>query len=171
MKGYPDAIIRATKNSDGPPQGLPINIEITSPEYESALAYADGMKRFIENTGIKGIEGLKLDVEKSKPEMPITIDRDKARRYGLSTQQIGFALRSALFGREVSRYKDGEDDYPINLRFADAYRNNADALMNQKVIFRSQSDGQIKEVPISAVATAGRSTTYNAIKRLSLIHI
>jgi len=168
VKGYPDAIIRATKNSDGPPQGLPINIEITSPEYESALAYADGMKRFIENTGIKGIEGLKLDVEKSKPEMPITIDRDKARRYGLSTQQIGFALRSALFGREVSRYKDGEDDYPINLRFADAYRNNADALMNQKVIFRSQSDGQIKEVPISAVATAGRSTTYNAIKRKDL---
>ena len=100
--------------------------------------------------------------------MPITIDRDKARRYGLSTQQIGYALRSALFGREVSRYKDGEDDYPINLRFADAYRNNADALMNQKVIFRSQSDGQIKEVPISAVASAGRSTTYNAIKRKDL---
>ena len=168
VKGYPDAIIRATKNSDGPPQGLPINIEITSPDYATALAYADGMKRFIEGTGIEGIEGLKLDVEKSKPEMPITIDRDKARRYGLSTQQIGYALRSALFGREVSRYKDGEDDYPINLRFAEAYRNNADALMNQKVIFRSQSDGQIKEVPISAVASAGRSTTYNAIKRKDL---
>ena len=168
VKGYPDAIIRATKNSDGPPQGLPINIEITSPDYATALAYADGMKRFIEGTDIEGIEGLKLDVEKSKPEMPITIDRDKARRYGLSTQQIGYALRSALFGREVSRYKDGEDDYPINLRFADAYRNNADALMNQKVIFRSQSDGQIKEVPISAVASAGRSTTYNAIKRKDL---
>ena len=168
VKGYPDAIIRATKNSDGPPQGLPINIEITSVDYETALVYADGMKRFIESTGIEGIEGLKLDVEKSKPEMPITIDRDKARRYGLSTQQIGYGLRSALFGREVSRYKDGEDDYPINLRFADAYRNNADALMNQKVIFRSQSDGQIKEVPISAVATAGRSTTYNAIKRKDL---
>ena len=168
VKGYPDALIRATKNSDGPPQGLPINLEITSADYETALAYADGMKRFIESTGIQGVEGLKLDVEKSKPEMPITIDRDKARRYGLSTQQIGYGIRSALFGREVSRYKDGEDDYPINLRFSDAYRNNADALMNQKIIFRSASDGQIKEVPISAVATAGRSTTYNAIKRKDL---
>ena len=168
VKGYPDALIRATKNSDGPPQGLPINLEITSTNYETALAYADGMQRFIESTGIQGVEGLKLDVEKSKPEMPITIDRDKARRYGLSTQQIGYGIRSALFGREVSRYKDGEDDYPINLRFSDAYRNNADALMNQKIIFRSASDGQIKEVPISAVATAGRSTTYNAIKRKDL---
>ncbi|MCH1575849.1 MAG: efflux RND transporter permease subunit, partial [Flavobacteriales bacterium] len=168
VKGYPDALIRATKNSDGPPQGLPINLEITSTNYETALAYADGMQRFIESTGIQGVEGLKLDVEKSKPEMPISIDRDKARRYGLSTQQIGYGIRSALFGREVSRYKDGEDDYPINLRFSDAYRNNADALMNQKIIFRSASDGQIKEVPISAVATAGRSTTYNAIKRKDL---
>ena len=168
VKGYPDALIRATKNSDGPPQGLPINLEITSANYETALTYADGMKRFIESTGIQGVEGLKLDVEKSKPEMPISIDRDKARRYGLSTQQIGYGIRSALFGREVSRYKDGEDDYPINLRFSDAYRNNADALMNQKIIFRSASDGQIKEVPISAVATAGRSTTYNAIKRKDL---
>ncbi len=168
VKGYPDALIRATKNSDGPPQGLPINLEITSADYETALAYADGLKRFIESTGIQGVEGLKLDVEKSKPEMPITIDRDKARRYGLSTQQIGYGIRSALFGREVSRYKDGEDDYPINLRFSDAYRNNADALMNQKIIFRSASDGQIKEVPISAVASAGRSTTYNAIKRKDL---
>lgn len=168
VKGYPDALIRATKNSDGPPQGLPINLEITSANYETALTYADGMKRFIESTGIQGVEGLKLDVEKSKPEMPISIDRDKARRYGLSTQQIGYGIRSALFGREVSRYKDGEDDYPINLRFSDAYRNNADALMNQKIIFRSASNGQIKEVPISAVATAGRSTTYNAIKRKDL---
>jgi len=168
VKGYPDAIIRATKNSDGPPQGLPINLEITSTDYETALTYADGMKRFIEATGIQGVEGLKLDVEKSKPEMPISIDRDKARRYGLSTQQIGYGIRSALFGREVSRYKDGEDDYPITPRFSDAYRNNADALMNQKIIFRSASDGQIKEVPISAVATAGRSTTYNAIKRKDL---
>jgi multidrug efflux pump subunit AcrB len=122
----------------------------------------------VQDSGVKGVEGLKLDVEKSKPEMPITIDREKARRYGLSTQQVGMALRTALFGREVSRFKDGEDDYPINLRFAEKYRYNADALLDQKVIFRSQADGKIREVPISAVASASRSTTYSAIKRKDL---
>jgi multidrug efflux pump subunit AcrB len=40
--------------------------------------------------------------------------------------------------------------------------------MNQKVIFRSVSDGQIKEVPISAVATADRSTTFSSVKRKDL---
>ena len=97
---------------------------------------------------------MKIDVDKRKPELPITIDREKARRYGLSTQNIGFTILHAP--REVSSHKNGEDDYPINVRFEESARNNVDALMNQKVIFRSASDGQIKEVPISAVATAER---------------
>jgi multidrug efflux pump subunit AcrB len=54
------------------------------------------------------------------------------------------------------------------VRFEEASRNNVDALMNQKVIFRSASDGQIKEVPISAVATAERSTTFSSVKRKDL---
>ena len=71
-------------------------------------------------------------------------------------------LRTALFGREVGTYKDGEDDYPINVRFDEEYRHSSDALMNQKVIFRSQSDGQIKEVPISAVATQPAAPPHSA---------
>lgn len=168
VQGHPDALVRATKNSEGPPQGPPINIEVYGEDYEEVLAFASEIVRRIQDSGVKGVEGLKLDVEKSKPEMPITIDREKARRYGLSTQQVGMALRTALFGREVSRFKDGEDDYPINLRFAEKYRYNADALLDQKVIFRSQADGKIREVPISAVASASRSTTYSAIKRKDL---
>jgi len=110
-------------------------------------------------------------VDKRKPELPIAIDREKARLYGLSTRDIGLSIRTALFGREVSTYKDGEDDYPINVRLHEAARNNVDALMNQKVIFRSPADGQIKEVPISAVATAKRSTTFSSVKRKDLDRI
>jgi multidrug efflux pump len=77
-------------------------------------------------------------------------------------------MRAALFGREIGTFKDGEDDYPINLRFEEKYRNNSSALMNQKIIFRSQSDGQIKEVPISAVATSVRASTFSVMKRKDL---
>ena len=126
------------------------------------------MRQFLRELDFEGVEELKIDVDKRKPELPITIDREKARRYGLSTQNIGYTIRTALFGREVSTFKDGEDDYPINVRFEESSRNNVDALMNQKVIFRSASDGQIKEVPISAVATAERSTTFSSVKRKDL---
>ena len=168
LSSYPDAEIIVTKNSDGPPQGPPINIEIRGEDYDKLLAAATDMRQFLRNRDFAGVEELKIDVDKQKPELPITIDREKARRYGLSTQNIGYTIRTALFGREVSTFKDGEDDYPINVRFPEDVRNNVDALMNQKVIFRSASDGQIKEVPISAVATADRSTTFSSVKRKDL---
>jgi len=171
LSGYPEAEIVVTKNSDGPPQGPPINLEIRGEDYDEVLATATAIRQYLRGLGFAGVEELKIDVDKRKPELPITIDREKARRYGLSTQNIGYTIRTALFGREVSSYKDGEDDYPINVRFEEDSRNNVDALMNQKVIFRSASDGQIKEVPISAVATAERSTTFSSVKRKDLDRI
>ena len=134
LSGYPDAEIIVTKNSDGPPQGPPINIEIRGDDYDDVLATANSMRQFLRELDFEGVEELKIDVDKRKPELPITIDREKARRYGLSTQNIGYTIRTALFGREVSTFKDGEDDYPINVRFEESSRNNVDALMNQKVI-------------------------------------
>ncbi|NQX90795.1 MAG: efflux RND transporter permease subunit, partial [Flavobacteriales bacterium] len=168
LKSYSGADIKVTKNEDGPPQGAPINIEIKGEDYDSVLHYAGDLKRFIDSKEIYGIEELKLDVNKEKPELPINIDRAKARRYGLSTAQVGDAIRTALFGKEISTYKDGEDDYPINIRFDEKYRNNPDALLNQKITFRDPATGRIKQIPISAVATYEKRNTFSAVKRIDL---
>jgi len=168
LKSYPDAEIIVAKNADGPPQGPPINIEFTGDDYDSLLHYARQVKRQIEALGVQGIEELKVDVNKDKPEMLVSIDRDRARRFGLSSGQIGDALRTALFGKEISTFKDGEDDYPINIRFAQDLRNDASALLNQMIIFRDPSNGQIKEVPISAVADVQFVNAFSAIKRKEL---
>lgn len=171
LKDYPGTQITVTKNQDGPPQGAPINIELSADDYQMLMDQALSVRQFIREAEIGGIEELKLDVEAGKPEMPIKIDRDKARRLNLSTADIGNAIRTALFGSEVSTYKDGEDDYEINIRLAEEYRNNPDALLNQKITFRDQSDGKIKQVPISAVATIQRSSTFSAVKRIDLNRI
>ena len=171
LKGYPDADVVVTKNSDGPPQAPPINIELRGEDYDILLETAERIRHYLNTQDVGGVEDLKIDVNKSKPEMAINIDRDKARRYGISTREIGSNMRAALFGREIGTFKDGEDDYPINLRFEEKYRNNSSALMNQKIIFRSQSDGQIKEVPISAVATSVRTSTFSMMKRKDLDRI
>jgi multidrug efflux pump len=168
LKTYSDADIVVSKNESGPPQGAPINIEIKGEDYDSLMVHATAIKQFINRQNVPGIEELKLDVDKNKPEMPVIIDRAKARRYGLSTAQVGSAIRTALFGREVSTYKDGEDDYPINIRFKDEYRNNPDALLNQKITFRDPATGRIKQVPISAVANFEKRNTFSAVKRIDL---
>ena len=97
--------------------------------------------------------------------MLVQIDRDMARRLGVSASQIGATIRTALFEKEVSKFKDGEDEYPINLKLADKYRYNVSALMNQRITFRSQSSGQIMQIPISSVATYTYNNTYGSVNR------
>lgn len=168
IQDFPGVTISVGKDSNGPPSGPPINIEISGDDYTELVDVADGVRTFINNQSIAGIEELKLNVETGKPEMPIEVDRVKARALGLSSAQIGDAIRTALFGKEVSRFKDGEDDYPINIRMIDDYRYNMEDLMNQKITFRDAATGKIKQVPISAVAKAKKTSTFSSIERKDL---
>jgi multidrug efflux pump subunit AcrB len=124
------------------------------------------MRSVINRENIPGIEGLKIDLDVGKPELIVHINREMARRYGLSTGQIGDALRTALFGKEISDFKDGEDEYKIRMKLDDRFRYNIADLLNQRITFRSASTGKIVQVPISAVADFEYSTTYGAITRI-----
>ena len=165
---YPGVQLTVDKDNQGPPAGAPINIELAGDDYYQLLAEAEKVRAYINEANIGGIEELKLDVESGKPEMPIIIDREKARRYNVSTYMIGDALRTSLFGKEISTYKDGEDDYDIVVRFDDRYRYDVEALMNQRITFRDQSNGRIQQVPISAVARAEKTSTFSSVKRKDL---
>ena len=163
---YPGVSIFVEKEAAGPPVGRPINLEITGDEFEELIRIAQEVKDRVDVADIAGIEGLQIDLETNKPEMLIKIDRERARRLGVSTQQVAGVLRTALYGTEASQYKLGEDDYPIEVRLKDEYRYNVSALMNQLVTFRSQATGKIVQVPISAVADYRFDNSYNSIKRL-----
>jgi len=164
----PGVQIVVAKDEAGPPQGKPINIEIISDDYDLAMSQANDLTLFINKANIDGIEELKLDVELGKPEMLINIDRAKARRLNISTAQVGSSIRTALFGKEISKFKAEDDDYPIYIRLKDEQRYDAEALMNSRITFRDQTNGRIRQVPISAVATATKSSTFSAVKRKSL---
>jgi multidrug efflux pump subunit AcrB len=168
LYGFSGVNITVDRPAEGPPAGAPVNIEVSGDDYEELLTATENIRQFINKSNVSGIEELKLDVEQGKPELPIVIDRQKARRLNVSTGQIGDALRTSLFGKEVSTFKDGEDDYPINIRLMDKYRYNKEALVNQKITFRNQSDGKIVQVPISAVAHTETSSTFSAVKRKNL---
>ncbi|MCG8482956.1 MAG: efflux RND transporter permease subunit, partial [Clostridia bacterium] len=161
---FPSALITVEKNEMGPPSGKPINIEISGKEFEELLSLTDEIKDYINEAKIEGIEGLKIDLDIGKPEMVVHINRDKARRYELSTRDIAFTIRTALYGSEVSDYKDGEDEYPIQLRMMDKYRYDAAALLNQKITLQNQN-GKWIQVPISSLVNVEYGTTYGAVKR------
>lgn len=167
VEKYPGVLITVDKQRNGPPVGKAINIEVAGEDFQNLIAFETKFREYLSSANILGIEELKSDLELGSPEVIINIDREKARRFGLSTSSIANELRTALFGLEVSKFKDGEDDYPIQLRLKDEYRYNISSLINKKISFRDKFGNQ-KEVPISAVAELEYGSTYGSVKRKDL---
>jgi multidrug efflux pump subunit AcrB len=166
FSGFVGAKIFVEKDDQGPPVGYPINIEVSGDDFEKLLIQANRVKQVLDDDRIPGVEELKLDLDQGKPEMLINIDRDKVRRFGLSTNQVARALRNSLYGLEVSKFKDGEDEYDIMLRLNDKYRYDVPALMNQKISVMSPINNKLVQLPISSVASYTYGSTYERINRI-----
>ena len=165
VKGIAGAIVTVEKNADGPPAGYPISIQVTGDDYDQMIAEADKMIAFIDSKNIPGIEKLSVDVNNQSPELEVKVDRVNAGSLGVSTGQLGFNLRRSVYGQEISTYKEGDDDYNIVVRMQEDQRKNENILFNQSLTFRNQNNGQMMQIPISAVSKTEKTTTYNQIKR------
>ncbi|WP_020567435.1 efflux RND transporter permease subunit [Neolewinella persica] len=168
VKGVPGVKVSVDKNADGPATGKPINLEISGEDLDRLIPLGDEVINYINAQGIPGIEELSADVKLGVPELLVKIDRESARRYGLSTFQIASALRTSVYGKEISKYKLGEDEYPIFLRLNEKDRNQIESLLNQRITFRDPATGRITQVPISTVANVEYTSTYSSIKRKDL---
>jgi len=161
-----DIVVEQERN--GPPVGKAINIEIRGDEFNDLVSSASELKAYLNSKNIAGVEELKTDFVSSKPEVTIEIDRERANRLGISTAQIGMALRGSIYGTEASKFKDAAEDYPIMVRLNEESANNLDELLNMKIVYRDMlMGGRIRQVPLSAVASAKYTNTYGAINRLN----
>jgi len=161
---YPGVLISVEKDQNGPPAGAPINIEIEGNDYSELIVTAEKMRDYINSRNIAGIDELKINVNKSKPSMLVEIDREKAGELGVSTGQVGQLLRNSIFGSKAGIYKEDGEDYDIYVRFNKENRYNTNALFDQKIIFRDQATGKIKEIPVSVVAKQKNNSGFSAIK-------
>jgi multidrug efflux pump subunit AcrB len=161
---YPGVLISVEKDANGPPAGSPINIELNGGDYEQLILTAQRMRDYLNTQSIPGVDELKIDVNKSKPGMQVLVDRKKAGELGVSTGQVGQQLRAAIFGNKAGIYKEKGEDYDIYVRFNKDDRYNKSAVFNQKITFRDQATGKIKEIPVSAVASQMNSSGFSAIK-------
>ncbi|MBK7409294.1 MAG: efflux RND transporter permease subunit [Saprospirales bacterium] len=165
LEGYAGVQIVVDRNQAGPPTGKPINIELRGEDINTLALLAQEVMDYINERNIQGIEELKKDVSIGKPELIVNIDREAARRYGISTYLIADAIRTAVFGKEVSKFKQNDDEFPIQIRVDKESRYNIDDILNQSITFRSPSNGRISQVPISSVANISYSSTFTSINR------
>lgn len=166
VKGIPSAEITLAQEQNGPPTAKPISIELTGDNLDALVSGSERLKKYLDAKQIPGIEELKSDFQNNKPEIIFDIDRERANREGISSGQIGMDLRTAIYGKEVSKFRDLNEDYPINLRAQESQRNNLEALRNMKVTYRDMGmGGMIRQVPVSAFAGVEYVNTYGGIKR------
>ena len=167
MRGIPGATISVDQESSGPPTDPPINIEVASDNFDNLTKTGSALKNYLDSLQIPGIEELKMDVDLTNPEITLTVNRQRAMIEGISTQQIGMQIRTALFGREVSKIKENKDEYKIQLRNNSLQRNNLAELLNMRIYFRDLATGGFKNIPISNLVTVDYTSTYGSIKRKS----
>ncbi len=165
VQGIPGASVEVAKEDNGPPTDPPVNIEVQGDNFESIAAIATQLYNFLDTNKVNGIENLQADVDLFNPEITISVDREKAMFEGLSTGQIGMEIRTAVFGKEVSKIKDGEDEYKIQLRYSELRRNNISDLMNLRITFMDMNTMQVKSIPLSAVASVEYTNTTGGVKR------
>jgi len=165
---FPGLLISVEKDSKSPPVGYPINIELIGEDYNELIETASLMRSFLNEKRISGIEALKIDVNKNKPGIQVSVDREKAGELGVSAGQIGRQLRRSLFGEKAGVYKNNGEDYDINIRLNKKDRNNAETLIDQYIVFRDQASGKIKEIPISSIVEMKNSMSFNTIKHRNL---
>jgi multidrug efflux pump len=165
MKGIPGASIEVAQEDGGPPTDPPVNIEVSGDKFEEIAKVASDLNNYLDTNQVYGIENLRMDVDLNSPEITINVDREKAMREGISTGQIGMELRTAVFGKEVSKLKDGEDEYKIQLRYTDLMRNNITDLMNMRITFMDMNTQRVKSIPLSSIAKEEYTNTSGAIAR------
>ena len=161
-----DIEISASKDEQGPPQGAPINIEVSGKgDYKTLINEADKMRIFLESRNVNGVEKLKLDVDINRPEIPIKVDRDQVRKLNASTMMVGMAIRKALLGQDISTYTKDEESYDIVVRFDQKNRENFDAILDQQLIFRNNK-GKLLNIPIrSVIEKPEEQVSYSAVNR------
>ena len=154
------AEVRVDKVTEGPPGGPPVNIEIVGEDPERLRVLADQAIGAIESSPVYGrLVGLESDMNDARPELRVAVDREKAGLYGLSTNEVGFAVRSAINGVEAAKYRTGNDEYDIVVRLRQEDRDDLAALGDLTVF----SDGQ--QVPLLSVAEWAVDQGYGSIRR------
>jgi multidrug efflux pump len=154
------AEITVEEPQQGPPTGKPINLEVRGKDMTRLQRASDEILRIIENDPVYAkLEGLESNLPKSRPEIRVRVNRERAAMFGLSTQQVGMTVRQAINGVEASKFRDGKDEYDITVRLEEDFRKNINSLSDLNIMADKG-----RQIPLSAVADWEVAEGFGGIK-------
>ncbi|MDA3615257.1 efflux RND transporter permease subunit [Polluticaenibacter yanchengensis] len=110
----------------------PIKLTVIGSNVEDAQEFAAKAADLLRE--IPGASGVKLTSEGGNPEINVKVDRDKMTSLGLSLSTVGMAMQTAFSGNTDNKYRAGDNEYDINIRYSETGRNNINDVKNLKFI-------------------------------------
>jgi len=143
---FPDIRMRSARLELGPPVGYPVQFRILGPEPRQVIAIGDAVQRIVEAN--PDIRNTSQNWGNRSMAVDVSVDQDKARLLGLSSQDVADTLGTLLTGTTVTQYREGLDLIPVVVRAVAPERRD---LANLAQIDIPSANGG--SVPLSQIAT------------------
>ncbi|NRB70974.1 MAG: efflux RND transporter permease subunit [Xanthomonadales bacterium] len=148
--------------------GSPIELVLGGPDYETLKRWRDRMLEAME--AMPELEDPDSDYQERKPQMNISVDRDRAGALGVSLSAVGRTLETMLGSRVVTTYVDRGREYRVILQGRDSDRASTEDLTNLYV--RSETTGKLiplaNLVQIQEVAGPGELNRFDRMRAITL---
>ena len=131
---------------------------MTSAPYEELQKYVDRL--LVEAAKNPGLSDLDSDLRLNKPELKITVNRDKISDVGSNVEAVGRTLETMLGGRQVTRFKQDGEQYDVVVQVADVDRSNPDDITNIYVRGRNNEMVQLSNLLTVRESVAPRSLNH-----------
>jgi multidrug efflux pump len=118
----------------------------TSRPYEELLEMSDRFLQAAEK--LPSVTNLQSDLKLNKPQLKLSVNRDKLADVGVQVETLGRTLETMLGGRKVTRFKREGEQYDVIVQMAGLDRTNPDDL--KRIYVREISGGM---VPLSGLLT------------------
>ena len=144
---YPDVRPHVRPLGNGPPVAKPIEVRISGKDVERTFEIADTVKQWLnERTDTRNVGD---DWGPRVKKMVIDVSEDRARRAGITNEDVATSLQTFLSGYETTQYREDDKTIPIVLRSVAEGRRNIDRLATLSVFSQDGSS-----VPLTQVAAA-----------------
>lgn len=110
----------------------PLHLTVIGSDIEDAREFADQAMALLEK--IPGSTGVKLSSEDGNPEIQVQVDREKMTSLGLDVATVGMTMQTAFSGNDDNKFRAGDNEYDINIRFSESSRSHIDDVRNLKFI-------------------------------------
>lgn len=118
----------------------PIEMVVTAQDNETANKEANRILELLKK--VPGSVDAELSTDSGSPEVQVNIDRDKMASLGLNLASVGKTMQTAFSGNTDGKFRAGEYEYDINIRFGDANRQSIDDVRN--LMFTNPQGQQVR---------------------------